>query len=330
MTDANQTAVAVIGSLNIDYFTRVRSLPSPGETVASESLELFRGGKGANQAIAAARQGVAVRFFGTVGEDEEGRAYRTALAEEGIDIDGIVTVPGKTGAAFITVDRAGENTIVTAPGANAQLTPERVRESASVIESCGALLAQFEVPLPSVVEAMRLANGAGIPTVLNPSPIPSTPWRGEGVAGAVEYVDFPFPWHEVQTDYLIVNEGEAEALLDFPPLDEEASTVSQRLHELRVEHLVVTRGGDETLVYRRSGSPFDVETLPVLPIDTVGAGDAFAGCFTARIASGEPLEEAVRAANCAGALTTLGPGAQIPVPDRDMVDQHLEHLSASS
>ncbi len=100
----------------------------------------------------------------------------------------------------------------------------------------------------------------------------------------------------------------------------------QRLHELRIENLIITRGGDDTLVYRHCDEPFEVPTLPVLPIDTVGAGDAFAGCFTARIAAGDSLDSAIRAANCAGALTTLGPGAQAPLPDREMVIQHLEHL----
>lgn len=301
--------VAVIGSLNIDYFTRVESLPGPGETVASSRLELFHGGKGANQAISACRQDAHVFLFGMLGSDEQGRSYRTELKEEGIDVTYLQEAGNQSGAAFIVVDHKGENMIVTAAGANSRLTVEDIRKGTKDIESCGAILGQFEVPHPPLVEAARIANRSDIPVVVNPSPFSNT-----------------FPWHEIRTDYLIANEIEAGELLEFRPENEESSTIRQRLHELRIETLIVTRGGDDTLVYSRTGEPFSVPTIPVLPIDTVGAGDAFAGCFTARIAAGAPLKAALEAANCAGALTTLGPGAQSPIPDRAKVDQHVEYL----
>ncbi len=313
MSDAKRAAISVIGSLNIDYFTKVQALPGPGETVSSRGLELFRGGKGANQAISASRQGVKVYFFGCIGEDEEGIAYRKALATEGIDVSHLNKAPTKTGAAFITVDREGENMIVIAHGANDRLHINDIKAGRQVITASQAVLGQFETPVEALVEAATMANKANIPVVINPSPIKAE-----------------FPWHLIQTDYLIVNEGEAIEVLGFPPLSEDATTLRQRMHELRVEHLIVTRGGDDTLVFTRTGDSFSIETLPVLPIDTVGAGDAFAGCFTARIAGGDNLEDAIRAANCAGALTTLGAGAQNPIPDREKVDQHLDHLSAKS
>ncbi|MEM6916612.1 MAG: PfkB family carbohydrate kinase, partial [Verrucomicrobiota bacterium] len=218
----------------------------------------------------------------------------------------------RTGSAFITVDQSGENMIVISPGANAKLRPDDLKSGRSLLESCQALLGQFETPSEVLVEAASVANRENIPVVINPSPM-----------------QLDFPWHLIQTDYLIVNEGEAVEVLGFLPLSEDPSTLRQRLHELRVEHLVVTRGASPTLVFSRTGESFEVETLPVLPVDTVGAGDAFAGCFTARIAAGEDLEDSIRAANCAGALTTLGPGAQDPIPDREKVDQHLDHLSAA-
>ncbi|MGB0152656.1 MAG: ribokinase [Verrucomicrobiales bacterium] len=309
MSEELPPSVAVIGSLNIDYFTRVEYLPAPGETVPSDCLELFRGGKGANQAIAVARQSCHPRFFGAVGADDEGVTYRKALKDEGIDVTGILTVPTKTGAAFITVDETGENTIVTASGANDSLSAAHLLESAPELEACQALLGQFEVPMPALVEAIRIANRSEIPVIINPSPYIPT-----------------FPWREVEVDYAIVNELEAVDLLEFSPFDEPESTVRQRLHELRINHLIVTRGSEDTSVFLHVGDSFEVPTLPVLPVDTVGAGDSFAGCFTARIASGESLDSAVRAANCAGALTTLGKGAQEPIPDRDRVNQHVEHL----
>ncbi len=311
MSEANHPAIAVIGSLNIDYFTRVEFLPSPGETVASSGVELFHGGKGANQAISASRQGAKVHFFGAVGNDSEGFSYRDALSQEGIDVSHLKSVSTRTGSAFITVDSSGENMIVIAPGANQEVAGSDIRLGAPVLQDCRALLAQFEVPSDAVLEGAKIANESNIPLIINPSPYLST-----------------FPWHEIQTDYLIVNEGEAMDVLEFSPFSEEVTLTRQRMHELRIECMVVTRGGDDTAVFQRDAEPLNVETLAVLPVDTVGAGDAFSGCFAARIASGTPIEEAVRAGNCAGALTTLGQGAQDPIPDREKVNQHLEHLSA--
>lgn len=310
MSNSTQKSVSVLGSLNIDYFTKVETLPVPGETVASLSLELFQGGKGANQAISAVRQGANVTLIGTVGDDAEGESYRRALQTEGIDISCLQTGSARTGCAFITVDEQGENMIVVSSGANAELTDAAIQEKKARLASADAVLANFEIPIPALIGAARIANAASVPLVINPSPY-----------------DPVFPWQEIQTDYLIVNEGEATEVMEFDPLQEDESLVRQRLTELRVEHLIITRGSDETIVYRRGGEAVAVETLPVLPVDTVGAGDAFAGCFTCRIAEGDSLENAIRAANCAGALTTLGPGAQHPIPDREKVTQHLEHLS---
>lgn len=308
---AARRTVAVVGSLNIDYFARVESLPGPGETVSADRLTLFRGGKGANQAVAAARQGCRTLLCGSVGTDEAGESYLRELSAEGVDVSGVRLVPGPTGCAFITVDREGENTIVVAPGANAELRRADIARQAAAIESANVLLGQFEVPFGPLVEAMRLANRNGIPVVLNPSPfLPA------------------FPWHEVRIDYLVVNEGEAHELFGFPVSPSSHPEVRERLLELRVGHVLVTRGADDTLVFSSDGGHFSVSTLPVLPVDTVGAGDAFAGCLAARLACGEELREAVTAANCAGALTTLGAGAQDPMPDRDRVDQHRSHLLA--
>ncbi|MBP82379.1 MAG: hypothetical protein CMO61_00860 [Verrucomicrobiales bacterium] len=309
MSDFSSPSVAVIGSLNIDYLTRVECLPSPGETLASDCLELFHGGKGANQAISIARQGCQARLYGALGADDAGVNYRKSLKEEGVDVTGVLTVSHKTGAAFITIDGAGENTIITAAGANENLTAVHLLEAAPEIEACQALLGQFEIPTPALVEAIGIANRAEVTVVLNASPFLPT-----------------FPWRETHVDYAIVNELEAFELLEFSPFEESESSLQQRLHEMRIAHLIITRGSKDTFVFRRGGDTLRVPTLPVLPVDTVGAGDAFAGCFTARITSGESLDAAVRAANCAGALTTLGKGAQDPIPDRDRVNQHVEHL----
>lgn len=306
----SKPAIAVLGSLNVDYVTKVGRLPVPGETVAASSLEIVHGGKGANQAIAAFRQGCTVRMIGSVGEDDMGRSYIEYLKEEGIETDGIRPLAGvSTGAAFISVDADGENTIVVSSGANGNTSPDQVRARDPFIAEADAFLAQFEVPLSAVVEGLRIANRGGALTVINPSPMRST-----------------FPWATVEIDYLIVNETEADDILEDLPVElEAADEIREFLQGRRVNGLVVTRGSDSTLVIGKDEA-FEAPTLPVLPIDTVGAGDAFAGCFTARMAAGESLRDAVLAANCAGALTTLRAGAQQPIPDRDRVDQHREQL----
>lgn len=303
--------VAVVGSLNLDHFARVETLPKPGETVTADRLTHFHGGKGANQAVAAARQGCAVVLFGAIGSDEAGAAYLRALEEEGVSTFCIRTVPGPTGAAFITLDHHGENMIVVAPGANAELRRSDIAKEAARIEECDILVGQFEVPAAALVEAAHLANRAGIPVLINPSPLLPA-----------------FPWDEIRTDYLVVNETEALELLGFAPGSSLVGEVRERLHELRAAHLIVTRGGEETLVFTREGGFDAIPVLPVLPVDTVGAGDAFAGCLAARLAQGADLYTALRAANCAGALTTLGSGAQGPMPDHAQVERHLQFLDS--
>lgn len=302
--------IAVVGSLNVDYIAKVGRLPVPGETVAASSLDTVHGGKGANQAIAAVRQDCVVKLIGSVGSDEIGKRYLKYLAEEGIETSGIRQVrKASTGTAFISVDGMGENTIVVCAGANGLTSADQVRARDSDIAEANVLLAQFEVPLGAVVEALRIANRAGVLSVVNPSPLRPT-----------------FPWASVEIDFLIVNETEAAEILEDMPVDlDGASEIREYLSGLRVNGLIVTRGSDPTLVIGPEQA-FEAPTMAVVPVDTVGAGDAFAGCFAARMARGETLWESVLAANCAGALTTLRPGAQKPMPDRDTVDRHRDQL----
>jgi len=306
----NKSRVIVIGSLNIDQVCRVATLPRPGETIKANHYQFFRGGKGANQAVAASRQDVKVSLIGSVGNDDSGRAYLDYLSEEGIDVSGISKSSPPTGSAFITVqEQNGDNMIVVAGGANETLTRTGVVALRKLIESGSVMLIQFEIPMPAVIEAVGIANRAGIPVILNPSPMNPT-----------------FPWEEYPISHLIINQKEALELLEAPIELLSIDMIRQQIHDLRIENLIITRGSEPTLVYARDGDFFEVEPLPVLPIDTVGAGDAFAGCFAARIASGTSVEDAVRAANCCGALTTLGAGAQNPIPNREKVDQHLEQI----
>jgi ribokinase len=300
--------ILVLGSLNMDSIATVSRLPAAGETVQASNLIRRFGGKGANQAVAAARQGARVSMVGCVGADDEGRAYRKRLSAEGIDTHGLFTTDkALTGTALIAVDDSGENQIVVAAGANGHLTSATVRAQRGVIKTSDILLLQFEIPMAAILEAVRLANRAGVAVVVNPSPM------CDG-----------FAWGKCRVDTLVVNAGEAKAIFGLPPglLCARASVWRGALARKRIARLIITRGSRSTICLTTS-EYFEVPTLPVRPVDTVGAGDAFAGALATRLAEGADLATAVRFANCAGALATLKSGAQEAIPTRTAINRFL-------
>lgn len=265
--------VCVVGSANLDVVARTRRHPSPGETVLGDAYHEYPGGKGLNQAVAAARSGAAVAFVGAVGDDDAGRRLVQVLVDDSIDADGVVVRAEPTGRALIVVDTAGENSIVVVPGANAQLTRPSVPE-ASVV------LCQLEVPLAAVVAAFTRAARRGAITVLNPAPVIELP--GELIA---------------QCDVIVPNEHEVELLGG-----------AEALLSAGCGTVVVTRGGDGIDVYTSGG----VRHRPAVPVDvadTTGAGDAFCGALATRLAAGDGVWEATRWAAAAGALATTRHGA---------------------
>jgi ribokinase len=304
--------VVVVGSLNIDYIAAVEQLPAPGETVSATGLVRRFGGKGANQAVAAARQGARVSMIGCVGADDGGRAYCQRLRAESIDATGVhATRRALTGTALIAVDRAAENSIVVAAGANGELKPKAIRARRGRIAGADILLLQFEVPMATVIEAVRIANRAGVPVALNPSPL------REG-----------FPWGKYCVNTLIANAGEAQAIFGLRLAGFPAGLArwQRALFRRRIERVIITRGAKPTLCVSAAGY-LEVPTLAVKPLDTVGAGDAFAGTFAACRAGGADLLRAVRHANCAGALATLKAGAQEAIPNRRLTERALRRLA---
>jgi ribokinase len=274
--------------VNLDRFLRVEALPRAGETVAVGGVVVRPGGKGANQAVAAARQGARVTLVGRVGDDPDGTSARERLAREGIDVAWLEVAAGaETGAAWILLDGGGENMIAVAAGANGALGPGEVERAARAIRSAAVLAVQGEVPAAAVAAAIRAANAAGTRVVFNPSPL-----------------DPAFPWGGLHVDVLVVNETEADRLDRALPDGE----------ELPVGALVITHGPEPTEVLSPEGE-FRVPPPRVVPVDATGAGDAFAGTLAAWLAFGAPLAEAVGRANAAGALTTLALGAQEAMPD---------------
>ncbi len=292
MTDpVPRPKIVVVGSLNIDHFAYVARLPRPGETVAGHRTLTRFGGKGANQAVAAARCGGDVSLVGRVGDDAPGTRYLEALRAEGIDVSGVAACRRgePTGSAFIAVEDGGENAIIVNAGANGSLAPEDIECCRESIAGADLLLLQLEVPMAAVEAAARIAAEAGVTAVLNPSPMV------EGIG-----------WERLPVSVVIVNETEHESL----PADLDA-------------RVIITRGSGTTSLRERDGRVIESPAFAVEAVDTVVAGDSFAGAVATVLASGLPAAEALRFANAAGALATLGQGAQEAIPDRAAIERFL-------
>jgi ribokinase len=290
----NRPRVTVLGSLNMDISVTVPRLPEPGATVLGSAARFTPGGKGANQAVAAARLGGAVSMVGCVGDDDFGRQLVTGLRDEGVDAGAVRTVPGvPTGLAMISVDAAGENMITVAPGANHAVGEEQV---AAAGQAGGhVLVICAEIP----VSAIRAAVAQSTRHVLNLAPAP--PDAAATVAGGV--------------DWLVVNEGEAAAVLGRPVSGlAEAAQAAAALVQAGARHAVVTAGAHGAALATAATAADTIEAFKVEAVDTVGAGDAFVGALAVALAVGVPAVEAVRAAAAAGATAATRPGAQAGMP----------------
>jgi ribokinase len=300
--------VFVLGSINLDAVARVDDLPRPGETVAGTSLELFLGGKGANQAVAAARMGVPTRLMGAVGGDDSGVSLKAKLAGYGVQVADVMELEGvPTGQAHVWVANNAENMIVVTAGANAMVTAQQV--AATAIEGQRVLLCQLETP-PTAIEALfRLGAAKGALRILNAAPA-----LPQGAAL------FPL------TDILIVNQTELASyakLLREPVRLEEVSAAARKLMSRPDQTIIVTLGSAGVAAVRRDEA-FLVEGKKVKAIDTVGAGDCFCGSLAAALAGGMDLREAVELANGAAALSVQKAGAAPSMPSRREVEAFLE------
>jgi len=302
--------VCVVGSANLDYTVALPRLPRVGETVSSGTLLVNRGGKGANQAVAARRLGAEVRLIGCVGDDDAGAAMRQALDEQGIGVEGVVTAPGvATGTALIFVDREEHNQIGVAPGANHRLTVEMARAGEPSIEWAQVLVSQLEVPVPVVRWALETARRHGVPTVLNPAPVQEL---SDELLGLVTY--------------LTPNAGEVAALTGIEVSDlDSGRRAAARLCERGVGTVIITLGEEGALVYD-GATAVHFEAFPIEVVDTTGAGDAFNGGLAVGLSAGGSLEQVIPLASAAAALTCTRRGAQDALPDRAAVERFLQSL----
>jgi ribokinase len=289
--------VTVLGSLNMDISVTVPRLPGPGATVLGSAARFTPGGKGANQAVAAARLGADVRMVGCVGDDDFGRQLLAALHGEGINADAVRTVPSvPTGLAMIAVDEAGENLIVVAPGANHQVGPADVART--VTNDAGILVISAEIPAPAITQALAQTHGRKI---LNLAPAPAN--APELVAAAGD-----------RLDWLVVNESEAAAVLGRSVSGlASAQRAATELTANGPRHAVVTAGAHGAALAGPDGA-HTIEGFTVTAVDTVGAGDTFVGALAVALAAGVPPPDALRAAAAAGATAVTRPGAQTAMP----------------
>ena len=304
--------IVVIGSINMDIVIHAERLPREGETVIGSDLRFFPGGKGANQAVAAARLGAETFMVGRVGKDSFGEPLRASLIHNGINCDHVIADENAaSGTALIVINPQGNNSILVAPGASQNVSPADVDSVAELIRQADALLMQFEIPLETVAYVVEQAQAHGDLTIVDAGPAKKCP-----------------PDLLTKADVVSPNETEAEALVGIPITDlPSAEKAARRLVDLGVKTLVL-KLGDKGCLVAQQGYVSHFPAFKVSPVDTTAAGDAFTAALGVEMAKGEPLERAVRFANAAGALSTLKPGAQPSMPTREEVLNFLRERAA--
>jgi ribokinase len=292
-------AICIVGSINLDMNAYVQRFPKGGETLHGERFTTGYGGKGANQAVMAARLGATVSVIGRVGDDLFGKDMRANLKAEGIGIEGVRTSGGvSSGVAVITVNEKGENTIVVVAGANGQVSAADVEASWDVIASSRVLVCQLEVPLEANLAAMRRARDSGVLTIFNPAPAVTT---------------LPDEIFEL-SNICCPNETEAEILTGITiKSNKDAEAAARKLLDRGARNVIVTLGSRGSLLVNQAMSEF-VPAVRVKAVDTTGAGDAFVGSLAFFTAQGKPLVEAMQRASQIAALSVQAHGTQSSFP----------------
>ncbi|QEF99456.1 Ribokinase [Stieleria maiorica] len=303
MNNVSKPTIAVLGSINMDLVIRCDHLPKPGETVSAQSMTEVPGGKGANQAVAAARCGGAVRMIGCVGDDGFGQKLLANLIAESIDCDAVLKAEScESGLAIVNVENSGENAIIVIPGANARITPADVRRFENAINDCDVLMVQLETPQPTVLAGIQTAKRSGAKVILDPAPAATL---GDGL---------------LDVDLICPNESEATAIVGgrIETIDD-AVAIAKQLHARGPAAVAITLGPRGTMLYDGARAEL-IESIEVDAVDTTAAGDAFAGALAVRWAETGSLRDAIAWANRAGALAASKRGAQPSLPQRTQID----------
>ncbi len=300
MTNSIQPDIAVIGSINMDLVFRTPRLPVTGETLCGHAFHQIGGGKGANQAVAAARQGAMVQFIACVGNDANGALSLSQLQAEGINTTHITcTSQEATGVAGIFVDDNGNNSIVIAPGANALLSVAHIEAAQHIIQNSQLLICQLETPLPTITYAIELAARQAIPVIFNPAPAYALP---DTLLASVSY--------------LILNETEAQHITGIPVTGLSSAFLASEQLLSRGAHAVLLTMGEQGVCISELNNSRHFPAIKTNVIDTTAAGDTFVGAFAAGIAQGLSIDQSATEAQYAAALTVSRLGAQTSIPHR--------------
>lgn len=309
-----QPNVLVVGSINMDLVVRSPRMPAPGETILGDQFKTNPGGKGANQAVAAARLGGHCTLLGRLGDDDFGETLLGGLKNEGVDCEHVIATSGAaTGVAFIIVDGKGENSIVVASGANYLVTPDDVFSNEQLFVDAEVVLLQLELPLPTVRASIDLARRHGCKIILDPAPAPRQ-----------------MPPELYQVDIISPNAAEAEILVAQAPAlaDRVDKHVASDLIARGARCAVLKLGPRGSLVVTADGHFYTVPAYKVTVIDTTAAGDAFTAALAVAVGRGDKIHEAARFANAAGALACSRMGAQSAMPTLAEVQKLMQQQPA--
>lgn len=305
MRDAKK--ILVIGSLNLDMVVNADHVPLAGETILGRDMTLVPGGKGANQACAAARLGAHVVMLGALGQDGHGRLLEGSLAKSGVDVSRLLWRSHKeTGLAMITVDRGGENSIVVVPGANATLTPEDLDANRDLIEGCDGVILQMEIPIETVCHGARLARSLGKRVILDPAPVPE---------------HFPEELY-LYADVLKPNETELGMLTGIGNVTDHLEEAWEVIRQKGGRNLVVTLGEKGAFIASMDCGIRRIPAVKVAAVDTTAAGDAFTAALAHELLAGRSLTEAAKFANFVSAMVVTRKGAQSSIPSMEEVEEY--------
>lgn len=310
-----QKPIVVVGSINLDLVVGAERIPQAGETIIGDSFNTFYGGKGANQAVAAAKLGYPVSMLGAVGDDAFGTQLRNALEDSGVDAAHVTTVEAASGVALITTGRSGENNIVVVPAANSKVTPQLLERARTLLERAGFLLTQLEIPLETVEYLAQFAERHNIPLMLDPAP------ACELSASLLRRVTWITP-----------NETETAVLLrtNFENDDQGAAAAAERLLDCGAKNVVLKLGSRGCLIAQGTLAKERVPAFPVNAVDTTAAGDAFNAGFAVGLIRGSTVAESAIFASAVAAISVTRPGAQPSMPTEKEVERFLENNSVST
>ncbi len=310
-----QKPIVVVGSINLDLVVGADRIPQVGETIIGHSFNTFYGGKGANQAVAAAKLGYPVSMVGNVGSDAFGTQLRNGLKDAGVDTAYVNTVEGPSGVALITTGGRGENNIVVVPGANGQLTPKLLEKAATILERAGFLLAQLEIPLETVEYLAQFAEQHDIPLMLDPAPARELP------TALLRSITWITP-NETETQELLKTNTENG--------DPDFYAAADRLVDCGVKNVLLKLGSRGCLVAQAASTKEHTPAFSVDAVDTTAAGDAFNAGFAVGLMRGLTVAGSAALASAVAAISVTRPGAQPSMPTLDEVNRFLEQHSVTT